>query len=127
MHADLGARAFAGDAGTAVAQGAGVEFALLEYNFQQPGGRAARGILFEAVVHLDNLGVVVGAEHPGCALGQREEQVHADGKVSRPDARHLGGEGPQAFFLVGAMAGGADDDGLLVRKRDLNHLGRGLG
>src|SRR5690606_18923684 len=66
----------------------------------------------EAVMHLDDLGVVVFAEDGGGPAGEGEEQVDADRVVARPDAGDAGGLGEQALFFLGRVAGGADDEGL---------------
>jgi len=125
VDADLGLGAFAGDALAAVAEGLGAELALLKDDLEQAGGGAAGGVLLEAVVHLHDLGVVVVAQHGGGAAGEREEEVHADGVVARPDAADLSGLGEEVFFLLGGVAGGADDEGLAVLRAEADDLGGG--
>src|SRR5690606_39424268 len=91
VDADLGGGAFAGDALAAVAERVAVELALFEDDFEQAVGGAAGGVLFEAVMHLDDLGAVVLAENGGGPAGEGEEQVDADRVVARPDAGDAGG------------------------------------
>ena len=73
------------------------------------------------MVHFDDLSVVVRAEHIGGAAGEGEEQIYPDGKISGPHARHVGSECQQLFFLLGRVAGGAEDDGLVIGDGELEH------
>jgi len=125
VNAYLGRSAFAGDALAAVAQGLGGELALIKDDFEQTGGGAAGRVFFKAVVHLDDLGVVVGAENGGGAAGEGEEQVHADGIIARPHARNRGGRGEQVFFLFGGVAGGADDERFFMLRAQADDVGGG--
>ena len=78
MDADLGWFAFTGDPRATVPEGRGGELALIEDNFQQPGGRTTRRIFLEAMMHLDDLGVVVGSQYGSGPTSQGKKQVHSD-------------------------------------------------
>ena len=60
------------------------------------------------MMHLDDLGVVIGAEHLRGPAGESEEEVDADGKVAGPNAGNLRGQGEQPrarLFVDGLDAG----------------------
>jgi len=72
---------------------------LVQISFQRPGddlghlhGRAAGRIFFEAMVHLDDLDVVVVAGHTGGVGQDLENEVDAHAHVWRQDAGDLLGE-----------------------------------
>ncbi len=62
-----------------------------------------------AVVHLDDLDVVVRTEDRRDAARQAEQQVDADAHVGGDDHRHAPGGLRQSFVVLGAEPGGADD------------------
>ena len=112
MDANLRRLPFPGQALAAVPQGFRREFPFLQDDLKQTRGRAARGVLLETVVHLDDLGVVVGSQDRGSAPGKGEEQIDPDGEITRPHARNTGGDRQQPLALGGFMSGGADHDRL---------------
>jgi len=118
VDADLAARTFAGHAVAAVAgDRLEVDAASFGQRLGEPKRGAARRVFFEAVVHFDNLGVIVGTEDRGRTAHELEQQVYAQAHVGRPDDRYLAGSRVDALLLGVCQAGGAQHEGLAVLNR----------
>src|ERR1017187_6814278 len=115
VYADLAQRAFAHDADTTVPCGVvQMQLAHVRQNFRERFCGAARRVLFQAMVHLDDFEVEVRAEDFRRLAREPEERVDAGGKIRGP---HDGNFRLVLLDLerVGVrVAGGADDQRLLV-------------
>jgi hypothetical protein len=86
MDADLAASTLAGHPDAPVA---GILFVIkaisLIKDLDKATGCAAGGILFEAVMHFDNLGIIIGPKDFSSLLGEPEEGVDPDAIVGGED------------------------------------------
>ena len=92
-----------------------LQLAHLGQDFRQRFGRAARRVLFEAMVHFDDFQIEVRAQNFRRLAREPEQRVDAGRKIRRPRPSGICDLNFVIRDLFGVgMSGGADDHGFFV-------------
>ncbi len=103
-----------------------IDAAALRRRFSQQQGRSGRRVDLHAVVHLDDLDVVVGAQRLGRLADEHREHVHAEAHVAGLDDDRVAARGAELPEVGLAQSRGSDDMDEARLRRDLRE-GRGGG
>ena len=93
-------------------------------DFRQTTGRAAGGILLEAMVHLDHFQIKVRSKDFRRLFRKPEQRVDPDAEIWRENQRNRPADSADLFKLGIGMAGRADDQQLAGSRASLGNQRR---